>query len=686
MISIEIGKLQFIKRNIRYFFLLLAFLLISLNSGAQIFKLDKSIIDPIEYDSIINNISKLNYINLSNYNDLYKIKMKSHYNEEITLFGFITNNKPCSISFFDLSDQEISIPRMKLISKKKIIVNDSIANILEEYSPDRDVIHRFSSLEVMAYYIITFWLHQKGYIELSMKFASNIDTYSKSKEGIIDAFGDLYYNEMLIAYSHERDFDKAIKFGKLFNKEVFLNYEYRQTAISITHQLELRKNDFKTLRLPKSSSWDKLKEKLNREEQLKYLLDRLYLMNCIQIGQPAFISNYSSQTSIPYKKLTNKYSSYHHIRMRYYKKEVIKHKVINPYVELMNLEPNVSEIKYFLPLLLDSSYIPTFSFHRDFFSSRSIHQLNWLIEELIEENTYRDFIDIDEFNELSLIDKEKQIALIYNWCEENKGLNREELIKKIMSETTDWNEFSNGMKLSVQYNYISVIPIIKKRYYDFNDDFSYYISSQKGSIAKTMFEIGSEKDNETIRMWFNNSNDRWVKIWTSLFQLKYDNENYKPAIDTLKNILDKDYDGNMYNIRINDALISINDSNTNKLLEDYISKNSFTKDLEFSYKNHDLLKILLLRKSDIAYNLLYSGLCDNTIYKKYYDSDTGKEIYHYYFEIYRKIIDSWRLNKNEYQNDWDLERKIKYSKLLANWLQYQYSQIKKGEKHDLIIK
>ena len=523
----------------------------------------------------------------------------------------------------------------------------------------------------MTFYLMSLWLDLKGFKELSIQLLSKMPPLNLESHRIRDVFGNLYFNEMLEAYSLERDYLKAITFGKLFLKKEFEGYNYRDTAIALTSQLEQRTTDFKSFHLPDTSTWQALKKTLERKEQLHFLLDRLHLLNCIQFGQPSGVNYEDSQSSRAIAESTgNSWPNTESL-------------VINPFNEILNMKPTVSEIIDFLPYLMDTSYIPTYSYWRDFHSGRTVHKFNGLIATLIYQITHKELVDIKAFNALSKVQKEAKIKEVKQWCEAHSELLEEELVIEIMRETTDWKEFHRALDVAVEYHYEGLIEILQTRFKDFGND---GWPSEKGIIAKAMFELGSTEHVEILKSWFDESQDPWVTLWTSLFLLKHDNNSYEIAFDSLRLLLDEKCDGRSYYPYAMETLLELETPESLELAEGILKKHHFIDVFSWGYYRK-YIKMLLLAKSEKAYHFLMQGLRDVNVN----DKVTAWNMYGDVMDIevlmcddYIEVVDHWRKIETAYEPTWDINRRQAYSKELSHWLSRQFKLIKKGKATEII--
>jgi len=390
--------------------------------------------DNSNYDSIIKKISKLNHYDLKKYNELVVINeniVDEHVHVMIgspkmdILIGWLIKESNDSMCFLELSGTEICYEKERVKSLRKIEINDSITILLNKYCKNyfgkwnlpRAVYEGNSS---MPYYLVSLWLYQKGNKQLAYKILreSNHERLKEDIDAPLDViiekhFGNYYYNLMLIAYAQDRDYAKAIEYGSYFNYIDFNNFYYTKTAIELTNQLKQRKNDFKSFCMPDSLKWLNIKNKMDRNGQFNYLVERLRLLNCMQRGQPDKVHFTDAQISVSYDSVLSDTS------IRSYWEKLLRYKVINPYSEILAMNPQISEIQSMLPYLNDSSFIPTYWYWRDFYHTRKLYRLNEVILDLIDQITKGHFFDINSFNDLTLEQKNIKIEEIRLWCIKN---------------------------------------------------------------------------------------------------------------------------------------------------------------------------------------------------------------------------------------------------------------------------
>jgi hypothetical protein len=179
-----------------------------------------------------------------------------------------------------------------------------------------------------------------------------------------DLAGKTYHQEMLDAFSHQRNYTEALRLAKHLSQPLFADYQYHERAKELAAQLPKRLDDFKTLILPTPEEWKTTTAALPREKQVEYLVSRLRLLNCFQLGQPGDVDYRDEQ----YREPGHRWSGEKPAAME----------VINPYNELRRLRLLPADLLVLAPYLKDDNYLPTYSYWRDFHPSRTLEWPPWI--------------------------------------------------------------------------------------------------------------------------------------------------------------------------------------------------------------------------------------------------------------------------------------------------------------------
>lgn len=549
-------------------------------------------IDEKTYHHKMQLLDSISFYKMQNYDTLYEISTLDTFhgrNFRSDYRGWINKYTMENIQFTDIYGELYTIDKNRITSINPINIKDS--TIESFMKPNRSSLFDLGSRA--GNYLLSYWLFKKGEIKFSIQLLPT-DTFHTDKD-LISTFGTVYFDAMLSAYSHERNYQKAIELGNHLSGTVFVGFEYQKEAIALAQQLKNNPEDFKMFHLPDSLDWLGLKQKLNRQEQIIYLADRLRLLNCIQPGQPSGISYAMYQYSVPYSESQK-------LNVDYWDRNE-KYEVINPYIELIEMKLNMQETELLLPYLLSTDYIASYSYFRDFMPERTLHKVSWVVNQLLYEITNKAFIDRHNFDLLPFDQKKAEVDKIKIWCDENAVLSPEERVIKILKTTDKWADFQKGMQTAKEYNYDSLLPVIVARFNDFSGG---YWPTHKGLMAETMYELGNRAYVPVVKSWSKNTTDIWVNLWSAMFLLKYDTGSYETAMKELESILNQD-DGTAYYPHAMELLLSRNDPRARRLAEGILDKPRFPMFIDWDYYLN-FIKELLLLKSDYTFYALSKQL------------------------------------------------------------------------------
>ncbi|HZX57748.1 MAG TPA: hypothetical protein VFE54_03450, partial [Mucilaginibacter sp.] len=521
-------------------------------------------------------------------------------------------------------------------------------------------------------YELALWLYKKGKFDYSKQLLPE-RSILLADSSIRNGFGALYYDAMLSAYSNQRDYPTAIVFGEHFSSSIFNGYQYQKDAIALTRQLKDNPEDFKTFRLPDSLEWNKLKQKLNRKEQITYLANRLRLLNCIQMSQPGGINYDAKQYSISFTESSK-------LDIPYWKSNA-KYGVVNPLTELWQMKLSFNETELLLPYLLTDKYIPSYNYHRDFMPERNLHRLSWVVESLITAITNKHFLDRLNFDTLSRIQKETEVAKIKKWLDDNAALSPEAITVKNLKEANNWGDFHTAMQTAIEQKNDSLLAIIVRRFNDFHGT-GYEWPSIRGTMAQVMYEFGNESYIVAVKKWDNDPSDLWVHLYTSMFLIKYDKNGYEQAMNELASVL-KQCDGVSYYPRAMDLLLSLNDPRALKLAEGILDKQGFQYQISWDYYVNFVRKLVSI-KSDYTFNFLTTRLDAYTVDVM---NSSHKDDDHMFTQndSFVEVVDQLKNQKPGYYNAKTNADKLTYIKDLDQWFKAQYSLFKDGKPNQLLL-
>jgi hypothetical protein len=639
----------------------LIFLVANKSNGQQI--------DTQTYHHRMQLMDSLSFYKLQRPDTLYEIStVDTSYNRNFrfTYDGWIITRTRENIEFINIHGGLATIDKRRITNMTPIAINDS--TIERFMKPNR--LAMFDLGDLVGNYLLSCWLYKKGEINFSKQLLPS-DTFHTDRN-LINTFGAVYYDAMLSAFSSQRNYQKAIAIGNHLSGNAFNGYKYQKEAIALANQLKNNPEDFRTFLLPDSLDWMALKQKLNRQDQIIYLAERLRLLNCIQPGQPAWIGYGMYQFSIPYCESRK-------LAISYWDRDA-KYEVINPFSELIEMKLNMRETELLLPYLLSNDYIASYSYFRDFMPERTLHKVSWVVNRLLYEITNKVFFDQHNFDLISLDQKKAEVDKIQQWCGDNAALSPEERVIKLLKTTDKWADFQKGMQTAKEYKYDSLLPVLVARFNDFSGGFS---PTPKGMMSETMYELGNKTYIPAVKAWTKNLTDLWVNLWSAMFLLKYDTASYETAMKELEKILNQD-DGTTYYPHAMELLLSRNDQRARRLAEGILDRPEFPRFVDWDYYLN-FIKELLRLKSDYTFNALSKQL--NSLTPEQFEalSKNGGDPHmmvlgdNYVIAVSKLKYGNLPIHYFEENNT----AKLAYRKDLSEWFTAQYKLLKEGKPNEL---
>jgi hypothetical protein len=598
--------------------------------------------------------------------------------------GWIIDKNNTYYSLLDYSAQKISIEK-KYSTVRPLSLKEEATNLLKAGRFDGrrrrgGEIRPHSGYEILPMYTMAAWCFNKNLkdeaISIIFNLINNTPDDSTFTFQVVDLFGSLYYNELLYAFSQERDYSKSILLSSHLARPEFKGFRYRNEAMQLGDQLINRSADFATLRLPSITGWDSLKTKLSRTEQIKYLTNRLKLLNCIQNSQPGGISYSSTQYSVPIASLSKSIQVLSNFPSGDAEQELKAFEVINPYEELIKMKLKPVEIKIIAPYLADPDYILAYSFHRDFLSQRLLFKVNWVVSDIILKSVGIEFVDLKDFETLDNYSKQTEILKIIKWCDENSNKTEMELALNVLEGTNKWPEFEIAMNKCAELKCDKATPVLIRRINDFHGQ---NWPSKSAQIAKSIFEIGSTDDIDKEKIEeLQADKDLWIKLWSSLYIIKYDKQKLAGGLSTLKVVLDS-CDGRTWYPDAIETLINTQDPKAFMLAEGILDKRGFLEMFDWDYYS-EIIKKLFLAGSDKAFLFLKGGLNNTNPDPKYSWSNSNEILT---CDRYIVVVNKWKNTEISNQNNRSVSESKNMGKNLTEWLDKQFKIIKSGQVSDI---
>ncbi len=334
-----------------------------------------------------------------------------------------------------------------------------------------------------------------------------------------DLLGHGYHQQMLDAFSHDRDYEQTLALARHLSQPLFDGFQYQDRAQELVRQLERRKDDFQSFTLPTPERWRELQGKLSRPEQIEFLAGRLRLLNCFQISQPGGVNFEDSQSATP-----SHLAGWH--------RPEPQQEVINPYVELGRLKLAVADLPVLVPRVLDEDFLPTYSYWRDFHPSRTLHRVNEIVAVVVNETAKRELVDLRALNSLDEAERQAYVRALSNGCAENKDKTREQLLLETVAHWSDWQEFRRDAGELVRDKNEKVLPLLV--------DWSAQVELDKlTEIAELCYHLDNPGAAEPARGWLA-SEETGVRFWAALILLRHGHKGQLEGLDALAEILAKD--------------------------------------------------------------------------------------------------------------------------------------------------
>jgi hypothetical protein len=480
---------------------------------------------------------------------------------------------------------------------------------------------------------------------------------------VTDLLGNVYHQDMLTAFSDDRDFPRTLALAKHLAQPQFASFQYQDRARRLAEQLVGRGEDFKTFVLPDAKQWVALQQTLSRPEQISYLAKRLRLLNCFQVGQPGDVSYESPQFAEPQGE-----SRRYRRKAADDKQGKQPHEVINPYVELHRMKLMVGDLEILAPMLLDEDYAPTYSYWRDFHPSRTLHQVNWMIADIMNTVAKRNLSQLRDLSEMDEAAKRKQVDSVIAWCRAHADESQEQLQLETLKTAKSWPEVAAAAhELSASHNR-QALPLFVAKFDQFSDG--------QDDIAKFCFDLDDPHAAVPAREWVKSSKEP-VRFWSAMILLKHGDRKSDEGLATLKGVLAHD-DGSYWFPQAIEQLLELKSEESAALAAEILKKPRF----ELSdYNAGAILQRLLLagRQEALDYLLakLKSGDKSGSASGDWNGQHVERELTG--GDRAAAIVADLRTDSTPFHSLAPDDQRTKERNEMAGWLQEQFALIKAGK-------
>ncbi|MCX7425394.1 MAG: hypothetical protein NTW96_07175 [Planctomycetia bacterium] len=522
--------------------------------------------------------------------------------------------------------------------------------------------------------LVAAWLHERGDKRLTAELLFPRIEAAEDDRWIgwatRDMLGNVYHREMLDTFANDRDYESTIRLAKHLSKTVFDGYPYQQRAKKLAAQLANRGDDFKAFRLPTPDEWQQLTMKLDRAQQIEYLAARLRLLNCFQWGQPGGVDYGDPQTAKPGRQLAKD-----QMRERW-SNPYGKHpsQVVNPFVELREMNIQVADLSALVPFLADENFMPTYSYWRDFHPDRTLHQVNWAVAEIVNGVAKHDLAQLSEFLPLDEQGRQRHIDSILEWCRQHAGKSGNELLLQSLAEAKRWREFKWAADEAAEKRLTDALPIFVRRFTDFDHC--------QDDIAELCYLVDSADAVAPAHKW-STSEDESVRFWSALILLRHGDQTKPEGLAELEPILAKD-DGSLRYPHAIEPLLATKNEKAVTLAYGILRKDGFRcSDVSSS----PILERLFLAGRQEGLDYMLAHLESEEPSGSAIGVRDGKEVQRSLVEGDRAAIiaTSWQTGDKTFDAFSPDDARRSQRKQLRGWLETQYALIQAGKKPEMTI-
>jgi hypothetical protein len=517
---------------------------------------------------------------------------------------------------------------------------------MEELSREGGLTGQFESRDISApEALVGAWLYERGdrktAAELLFPRIEELPDDRWLMWILRDLLGAVVHQEMLDAFCYRRDYGRVLALARHLSRAPFDDYRYQLRAKEMIEQIERRRDDFKTLVLPTPGQWTAIKADKSRAEQIKFLAERLRLLNCFQWGQPGGVS-YEDPQYAEARAAADK-----------------RTETINPYVELSRMELAVDEVPHLLPWIDDPDFMVMYSYWRNFHPSRTMHRVREAVAWLINEAAHRSLVRGE--------DGEADRRAVLQWCRDNAGKSARDLLEATLMQSKEWRDVDRAASRLAEIDKFRAASLLADRMKDFED--------HRDDVVYFCYRREVKEFVERARGWAKDA-DEQVRGWASLILLRWGDRANLEGLEPMRTLLAED-DGSLWTPRAIDALIEIGRPQTLDLACELLHKQRFNSD--------EAVRGLLLAGRREALDYLVGKLESEQGSGSAWGERDGKQVSRELVVGDRaaQTVAGWRGERYSFDIlDPDDVRKGKRGELKA-WLREQFGLIQQGRTSEL---
>jgi hypothetical protein len=325
-----------------------------------------------------------------------------------------------------------------------------------------------------------------------------------------------YDHLMLETFACRRDYAGTIALARFLSGPQFDGFGPQARARELASQLEHRSGDFVTFVLPDSAEWRHLRNSLTRAEQIAYLVEHLRLLNCFQAGQPGGVWFGRAQHS----RALNGEGPW------CFGGDESSLVVTNPHEMLGKMGLSERDLAALAPGLLDTSFLPTFGFWRDFHPERHLYRVNELVASFIDEIAVGSLVDEQTIGDMTAPERRACVERVLAWAQENDRPIGERMLR-ILATSTDYEELWAAQRWASETKSEAAIPLLF-------DDVERVPKHVRNFVA-TAYRIDSPAAVPGARAHLNHA-DVQVRYYSALILLRHGDRDSLEGLETIRRL------------------------------------------------------------------------------------------------------------------------------------------------------
>lgn len=257
----------------------------------------------------------------------------------------------------------------------------------------------------------------------------------------------------MVDFFYNRDYANALRLARVLARPVFVGFAYQARARELAADLPKRMDDFKGFALPSPDEWPKIKARLDRPGQIRFLVDRLRLLNCVQHGTFGGIDYLDPQ----YATVAEREKNQDNVKSP-------QPTAINPVIELRRLALSPQEAMLLLPYMEDRRYIPSFEWGRfAVFQRREVARVSEVAGFLFGRAMRNDWLETYGYHELGAASRQKYLKKVRAWLQPIRHLSaRDFLLQTLRTGPADSN-LQEQLHDAIRWDLPAALPLVARR-------------------------------------------------------------------------------------------------------------------------------------------------------------------------------------------------------------------------------